>query len=44
MGKKQLRKKYDISEQELNQCFSEAHKLGLNIEDYIKQNIGRAYE
>ena len=36
MGKKQLRKKYDISEQELNQYFSEAHKLGLDIEDYIK--------
>jgi hypothetical protein len=39
MGKKQLRKKYNLTEKELNQCFKESYKLGLSIEDYLKSKI-----
>lgn len=36
MGKKQLRKKYNITTEELDRCFKESNKLGLHIEDYLK--------
>lgn len=39
MGKKQLRKKYNLTEKELNQYYKESYKLGLGIEDYLKSKI-----